>query len=236
MEVFFEPVETEKIYLKVVDQIVQLIREGRFKPGDRLPPERTVAEQMGISRPTVREAVAALEVIGVLEIKPGQGTFVTSADFEGLRSKAYSTFLDERSPYEIMEVRKAIESYAAALAAERGTPEQIAEIGQAVQAISDTATENQEWNEVADRQFHEALGKASGNGVLADVCNILLDMCQQKVLARLKELGRHVPGSLEKNVEEHSQILEVIRARDPEAAQNVVWQHFENAEHDIFDL
>ena len=236
MEVFFEPVETEKIYLKVVDQIVQLIREGRFKPGDRLPPERTVAEQMGISRPTVREAVAALEVIGVLEIKPGQGTFVTSADFEGLRSKAYSTFLDERSPYEIMEVRKAIESYAAALAAERGTPEQIAEIGQAVQAISDTATENQEWNEVADRQFHEALGKASGNGVLADVCNILLDMCQQKVLARLKELGRHVPGSLEKNVEEHSQIYEAIRARDPKAAQNLVWQHFENAEHDIFDL
>ena len=236
MEVFFEPIETEKIYLKAVEQIVQLIREGRFKPGDKLPPERTVAEQMGISRPTVREAVAALEVIGVLEIKTGQGTFVTSADFEGLRSKAYSTFLDERSPYEIMEVRKAIESYAAALAAERGTPEQIAEIGQAVQAISDTATENQEWNEVADRQFHEALGKASGNGVLADVCNILLDMCQQKVLARLKELGRHVPGSLEKNVEEHSQIYEAIRARDPKAAQNLVWQHFENAEHDIFDL
>ena len=236
MEVFFEPIETEKIYLKAVEQIVQLIREGRFKPGDKLPPERTVAEQMGISRPTVREAVAALEVIGVLEIKTGQGTFVTSADFEGLRSKAYSTFLDERSPYEIMEVRKAIESYAATLAANRGTPEKIAEIGQAMQAISDTATENQEWNEVADRQFHEALGKASGNGVLADVCNILLDMCQQKVLARLKELGRHVPGSLEKNVEEHSQIYEAIRARDPKAAQNVVWQHFENAEHDIFDL
>ena len=236
MEVFFEPIETEKIYLKAVEQIVQLIREGRFKPGDKLPPERTVAEQMGISRPTVREAVAALEVIGVLEIKTGQGTFVTSADFEGLRSKAYSTFLDERSPYEIMEVRKAIESYAATLAANRGTPEKIAEIGQAMQAISDTATENQEWNEVADRQFHEALGKASGNGVLADVCNILLDMCQQKVLARLKELGRHVPGSLEKNVEEHSQIYEAIRARDPKAAQNLVWQHFENAEHDIFDL
>ena len=236
MEVFFEPIQSEKIYLKVVDQIIQLIREGRFKPEDKLPPERTIAEQMGISRPVVREAVAALEIIGVVETKPGQGTFVISGDFEGLRSRTYSAFQDERSPSEIMEVRRPIESHAAALAAERATQEQIAAIGKAVQMLSDTATKNQEWNDAADREFHDALARASGNSVLEDVCRILSDMCQQKVLARLKELGHLVPGSLEKDLDEHRQVYEAIGARDPEAAQNAVWQHFMRAERDLFDV
>ena len=236
MEVFFKPIQTEKIYLKIVDQIIQLIKEGRFKPGDKLPPERTIAEQMGISRPVLREAVAALEVIGVLETKPGHGTFVISGDFEGLKSRAHAAFQGERSPSEVMEVRKPIESYAAALAAERATHEQIEGIGRALEVLCDTVTENQEWNDAADIQFHEALARASGNSVLEDVCRILSDMCQQKVLARLRELDHLVPGKLEKSLDEHRQIYEPITARDPDAAQNAVWQHFINVERDLFDV
>ena len=236
MEVFFEPIETQKIYLKVVDQILELIRAGKFQPGDKLPAERVMAQQMGISRPAVREAIAALEIVGILETRPGQGTFITSADFNGLKSQAYSMLLNERSPFEILEVRKVIESYAAAEAANNAAPEQIAEIGMAVQSLNDSAVKNQEWNEVADRQFHLAVVNAAGNSVLTDLISILLDMSQQRVWAKLKELGHLVPGSLEKNVADHRQIYEAIRARDPEAARNEVLKHFVSVEHDIFDL
>ena len=235
MKVAFQPIEPRKIYMRVVDQVVNMVREGHLKPGDKLPPERVIAEQMGISRPTVREAFAALEVIGVVETRTGQGSFIRSVDLENLMSRAESLFLEERSPFEILETRKALESYGAALAAERATSEQLAEIERALQMLRDGVAENQEWSEVADRQFHAAMAKASGNSVLADVLNVLLDMSEQRLWAKLREVDYSVPGNLEKGLGEHRRIYQAIWDRDAEAARDAVLKHFADVERDVFD-
>ena len=99
MNVIFEPIDTQTIRMKVVDQIVKMIKEGKLSPGSQLPSERAIAEQMGISRPTVREAVAALEVVGLVETRSGQGTFVKGGDLENLKVRAEALFVEERSAF-----------------------------------------------------------------------------------------------------------------------------------------
>lgn len=234
MSVIFKPVNNQTIRIQVVEQIVKMIREGRLKPGDQLPSERVVAEQMGISRPTVREAFAALEVVGMVETRIGQGTFIKTVDLESLKYRAESLFVDERSPFETLEVRKILESHSAALAASRGTDENILEIEKALQVLSEEATEYQTWSDTADIMFHKAIANASGNSVLLDVLNILLDISHHRLWLKLKEIGRLVPGSLEKDLQEHRSIFEAIKERNPEKAQDAVWKHFMDVERDIF--
>jgi GntR family transcriptional repressor for pyruvate dehydrogenase complex len=234
MSVVFKPVNNQTIRIQVVEQIVKMIREGKLKPGDQLPSERVVAEQMGISRPTVREAFAALEVVGMVETRIGQGTFIKIADLESLKYRAESLFVEERSPFETLEVRKILESHSAALAASRGSDEDIFEIEKALRILAEEAGKFQTWSDTADISFHKAIANSSGNSVLSDLFNILLDMSHYKVWQKLKEIGRLVPGSLEKDLQEHRSIYEAIKERNPEKAQDAVWKHFMDVERDIF--
>jgi len=220
--------------MKVVEQVFRMIREKKLKPGDQLPSERTIAEQMGISRPTVREAVAALEVVGLVETRIGQGTFIKSVELEPLRFRAESLFLEERSPFEALETRKVLESYAAALAAERATDEQLGEIAAALAEIEDGVKNDSMWNEAADRRFHLAVLAATNNSVLYDVTKMLLEMNQHRVWFKLKEMGRLLPGSLEKDLSEHQAIYNAILSRNQEKAKEVVWNHYVMVERDIF--
>ncbi|MGD2157132.1 MAG: FadR/GntR family transcriptional regulator [Anaerolineales bacterium] len=235
-DINFKPIESRSVRLKVVDQIVQLVQEGKLKPGDQLPSERTIAERMGISRPTVREAVAALEVVGLVETKIGQGTFIKSADVESLETRIENLFQTERSPFETLETRKILESHAAELAAQKASLQQLEEIEAAFRELWDEADQSQDWNEAADRRFHIAIAEASGNSVICDVLHILLDIGQKRVWAKLKEIGRLIPGSLDKDFLEHQAIFHAIRERDPDKARNTVWNHFTSVEKDIFDL
>jgi GntR family transcriptional repressor for pyruvate dehydrogenase complex len=232
----FKPIENRSVRLKVVDQIVQLIQEGVLNLGDQLPSERTIAERMGISRPTVREAIAALEVVGLVETKIGQGTYITSNNVDLLQTRLENLFQTERSPFETLETRKILETHAAVLAAEKASPEQIEEIRTALEAIQDEAENSQTWNEEADRRFHIAIAEASGNSVICEMLHILMDMNQQRVWAKLKEIGRLIPGSLDKDLLDHQEIYQAIQARDPDRAMIVVWDHFTSVEKDIFKV
>jgi GntR family transcriptional regulator, transcriptional repressor for pyruvate dehydrogenase complex len=236
MNVVFEPIKTQTVRIQVVDQIARMIKEGKLKPGDQLPSERVIAEQMGISRPTVREAFAALEVVGLVETRTGQGTFVKPGDVESLKYRAEYLFIEERSPFETLETRKILESQAAALAAERASSADLAGLKQALDILEETATHQSNWNEEADKDFHMAIARASGNSVLDDLFKILLDMSQHKVWSKMKEIGRLTSGSLDKDVAQHRMIYEAIRYKDPQKARQLVWEHFVGVERDIFGL
>jgi GntR family transcriptional regulator, transcriptional repressor for pyruvate dehydrogenase complex len=233
LNVIFEPIDTQTIRMKVVEQIVKMIKEGKLSPGSQLPSERAIAEQMGISRPTVREAVAALEVVGLVETRSGQGTFVKGGDIESLKVRAEALFVEERSPFETLETRKIVETHAAGLAAERATEAQIAEIERNFQGL--TIGDSQEWSYASDLQFHTAIAKASGNSILADLSILLIRMNHQKVWEKLKEIGRLEPGSLERDLHHHRDILQAIKERNPEKAKEAVWCHFTSVEKDLFD-
>jgi DNA-binding FadR family transcriptional regulator len=219
-----------------VKQIISLVKQGHLKPGDKLPPERNIAEQLGVSRPTVREALSALELLGLLETKTGQGSFVCSTDLEGLESRLVTLFGEERSPFEVFETRRGIEAFAAGMAAQRATPQALSEIEKALRTLSDQVTRDGIWNDELDKQFHLALVAASGNSVLLDVATVLLDMSRRTLWFRLKEQIQTAPGSSEKYLEEHQQIYEAIRDGDAEQASAVTFKHFLNAEQAIIKL
>src|ERR671926_1375446 len=130
-DVVLEPVKRSRIYEHIVDQIRALIREGRWTPGDQIPPERELAERFRVSRTSVREALRALEMQGVIESRQGGGTFVRTADTEALVPPLAAAILrGQRELAEVLEVRELIEPGIARLAATRATPEHVSELEQ----------------------------------------------------------------------------------------------------------
>lgn len=138
----FKKLKTKKVYMKIVEQIQDLIKEGKLKLGDKLSPEHILAEKFGTSRPSVREALSALEILGVIESRGGKGNFIKGNLDSPLYEQRFRELQEEESPFELLEARKAVETEIAGLAAEKATPEDIREIEEALDrmenALNDT--------------------------------------------------------------------------------------------------
>ncbi len=121
----FNKIQTKKVYMKIVEQIRDLIKEGKLKPGDKLPPEQILAEKFGTSRPSVREALSALEILGITESRGGKGNFIRDNLGSPLYEQKYRELEEEESPFEILEARKAVETEIVGLSAKKATKEEI---------------------------------------------------------------------------------------------------------------
>src|SRR5689334_15089404 len=157
-----QAVESRRLYRQIADQIAGLIERGEYGPGERLPPERDLAKQLGVSRPSVREALIALEVEGYVEVRIGSGVYVVERPASGADARP----AEDSGPFELIKARWLIEAECAALAAKHATRTQ-------VRAIED-ALDRMEAERVrgampldADRQFHLRIAEASGNSALA---------------------------------------------------------------------
>ena len=133
-----KPVATTRLYVQIARQIAAAVQQEQFKVGDRLPPERTLAEELNVSRASVREALSALEILGIVESRTGNGTFVRRLPTEWtyLGTIFEEFFAREDSPREVLEARRLLEPMVAQLAAERATNEQLSQIEQALQALA----------------------------------------------------------------------------------------------------
>lgn len=229
----FERIETKKVYVRIVEQILDLIREGYFKVGDKLPPERIIAEQLGVSRPTVREALSALEIVGLVESKTGQGTFIHSVDLESLKPRAVSLLQEEASPSEILEARRVVETDAAAFAAQRASLEEISEIEKALQALQDETAQSGRFSMETDRWFHLAIANAAGNSVLRELVTTVLDLTRQTLWGMMREKTHAMPDRPEKALQHHRAIYEAIRDRNVEQARAAMLDHLLNVEHGV---
>ena len=207
----------DRLYMDVARKLVAEIVAGKYPVGSRLPAERDLAVQFEVSRPTVREAVIALEVQGFVEVRLGSGAYVMripgDEDIPGFSMSAF----------ELTEARLLIEGETAALAASQITEAELAEIADLVFAI---AQENCEpgGTESADRDFHLAIARATRNsGMLGAVMTLweLRDSSQEAAL--LHEKAR--TANIKPVVEEHTAILEALRARDPIAARTAMRAH-----------
>lgn len=210
---------TGRLYESVVSHLEQAIESGVYPAGRRLPSERELAEQLGVSRPVVREAIIVLQSHGMVQIRHGAGVFVQTK-----RKSAPDTRMDsEAGPFEVIETRRLLEGEIAALAAEMITDAQIAELEALIVRIGDERLEESE-REQADRAFHLTLARCTGNDVLANIVETLWDMRYHSALCeyffrRAREAGIEPPA------DEHTTVLDALRRRDPNAARLAMREH-----------
>ncbi len=232
----FERVATRKKSTQVAEQIVDRIRRGVYKVGDRLPPERVIAEQMAVSRPSIREALSALELAGIVESRSGDGTYVARAAPDRLEEVAALTILEESSSIlEALEARRVFERGIVALAVQRGSPHTLAPVQQAI-AEMDQAAAAQDYDRfnAANHRFHLAVAGMSGNAYLQGTLQPLLAVMRERLtLALRRKAYQHRRGYFDRTLRAHKEILTALEAGDETAAQRAMDAHFDLLESSV---
>jgi DNA-binding FadR family transcriptional regulator len=221
-----QTLEPQRLYRQIAEQLRALISKGEFKPGERLPAERDLAKQMGVSRPSVREALIALEVEGWVEVRTGSGVFVLerSAQRNGHDTKVPET---EWGPLELIRARRVIEGEIAALAAAHAKRKDCTAIRNAIDLMQQD-TERGIAPLAGDRAFHTAIAQAAGNTVLVDTVQMFWDARRGPLFERLGDYFESVP-SWRTAIGEHEAILEAIRAHDAEGARTAMQAHMDRS-------
>jgi len=217
---------------KVVEAIAEKIRIGELKPGDRLPSEREMALQLGVSRPAVREAIAALQFAGLVESRVGDGTYVTfhiTQPLELLLGKAKEVLQKSQSPLEILTLRRVLEVGAARLAVIRATPED----DQRIQAVWETkkslalAGKYEEYLSIAE-QFHLTLAQATHSSAVVEMVASLLKAVHQPLWKAMRvDFYRKDPGRIHEMLDIHEAILRAFLNRDSNAITTAMEHHFD---------
>jgi DNA-binding FadR family transcriptional regulator len=209
--------DSRKLRQQIANLIAASIRDGRWATGERLPSERDLADDHRVSRPTIREAMIILEARGLVQARHGAGVYVTDAP----RPEVSAPQL-EVSAFELIEARRLVEGDACALAAAVMTDAQLDEL---TVILHDMAEEHDfgALADLADRRFHVAIAKASRNGVLVAMVENLWDLRYQPTCRDLLErAGRMRAQPL---VNDHQEILDALKARDPAAARGAMREH-----------
>jgi DNA-binding FadR family transcriptional regulator len=219
-----EPVRPLQRYEHVAERLAAEIRAGAFAPGERLPSERELARRLEVGRASVREAIAALQVQGAIETRPGSGSFVAPDARDRLPAVARA---HDASPAALLEARALIEPQVARLAAERGGADPECErLLAAMEAAADPvdAAARAGWNE-SDRLFHRQIAALTGNPVLIGIADHIASLMDQPLWQRLRDDSIATPGRTAIHLAEHRMIYEAIAEGDPDAAALYAAQH-----------
>lgn len=209
----------KRAYKVVLEQMLEQIHAGKYPAGGRLPPERELAERFKVSRPTIREAIIALETLEYVEVKVGSGVYVIE------NSRMTSGTYDNVSAFELTESRALIEGEAAALAAKMITGEELEELER---SLGEMALENEQGDLAsgdADKKFHQVIAQATRNAMLETIIN------------QMWHVRNHAPHVFKayraiceqdgaRRVEEHQEIYDALANRDADAARTAMHHHF----------
>lgn len=215
-----EAVEARRLYRQVADQLRSLIDSGEYAVGSRLPTERELAEQLKVSRPTVREALIALEVEGRVRIRVGSGIYVI--DPAGAATTVPAAAVIE-GPFELLRAREFLESAIAEQAARVATKDDVARIDAALVAMENVEHPG-EASMIHDRAFHVAIAGSLGNAVLVRVVGELFDQRLNPYFAQLAHYFEN-PGTWRTALDEHRTVRDAIAAHDPQAAREAMRDH-----------
>ena len=214
-----------KLYEGIAAHMIGQIHEGTLRPGDRLPPERSLAEKFGVSRTAIREALRSMEMMGCVESRVGEGTFIKSPSLSNIVDP-FSMVLNQSGDAlwrELIEVRLILETEIAALAACRRTPEQLDALENTLTAMA--ADIESGGNGIqADEDFHAILARSAGNGALS----VMLEMCSG-MLSRTRPITQSIKGVPKMTLKDHSAICKAIRDGDERAARRLMRSHLNRA-------
>jgi GntR family transcriptional repressor for pyruvate dehydrogenase complex len=216
-----------KLYQQVADKIVARIAEGVYALGRRLPSERDLAEELQVSRPTIREAMIALEIRGLVEARHGSGIYVA----ETLPPGADDTELDI-GPFELIEARRLFEGESAALAATTITEEEL----ETLEALIVEMSENRDSaiGERADGGFHVAIAEATRNTAIANVIESLWELRYKSPLC-VNIFARGRRAGVQQPIDDHRYILGALRDHDPKGAREAMHAHLDNVVQQVLN-
>jgi GntR family transcriptional regulator, transcriptional repressor for pyruvate dehydrogenase complex len=240
----FERLHTQKNYMQIARQIRNLIRDGTLKVGEKLPPERALVEQFGASRACVREALSALEMLGLIDCRSGQGNYIKADGSHGtIDGEMLKTLLQDHDAYEIFEARLEMEPNMAALAAERVTAEELEklkvfvaklqELGEAIINNGFNGAIVDEYMET-DRRFHMEVGRAAHNNVLFTVFSGVNLMTKETHWKAMKSKGLSNEANVKAYEAEHAAILAALQNKDPKAAWKESKKHLVMLKKSLF--
>lgn len=214
-------IEPRRLYRQVADQIRALIDRGEFPAGSRLPTERELAVKLGVSRPTVREALIALEVDGRVKIRVGSGIYV----LQSAKPSRPSQIMPVAGPFELLEARALIEGAVAEAAAAKATKQDIKELDGVLALMRGTRHPGPE-SIAADRSFHVAIASIVGNEPVAEIVGKLFD---QRINPYFEQLASYfeTPASWNDALEEHAAIRDAIARHDTAGAAAAMRSHLE---------
>ena len=219
----FQSIEPRRLYRQIADQIRTLIKSGEYPAGARLPPERDLAKQLGVSRPSVREALIALEVEGLVEVRIGSGIYVQApTEHAGHEAEAAA------GPFELLRARYVIEGECAALAAKSGRKAQVQAIAEALDQMQREMDSGEHQPLTGDREFHMRIAEATGNGALVAVVKMLWD---ERTGPLYKQLEHHYdsPTLWGNAMAEHRSVYKAIATKNADAARAAMQRHLNQA-------
>lgn len=221
-----QTVEPQRLYRQIAEQLRVLIKAGEFAAGTRLPAERDLARQLGVSRPSVREALIALEVEGWVEVRSGSGVYALDHP-SGARPVPAEPGNPEWGPLELIRARRVVEGETAAIAARQAKRRDL----DAMRAAIDSMARDADAGKMpldGDRAFHTAIAQTGGNSVLSETVQTFWDSRRGPVFERL---GGHFESvrSWRSAIAEHELIIDAIRLHDADAARHAMHKHMDKS-------
>jgi GntR family transcriptional repressor for pyruvate dehydrogenase complex len=235
----FQPINDAQHSLdgRIVTYIRELVERGELVPGDRLPPERELATQLGVSRTALREALHTLAAQGLVDLQHGRGVFITAGSAQAAAQRLSQSLGTDDSParlHDLFEIRRTLEGAAAEWATQRATDSQITELRALLAKaapICDTEPIDATQAGVFDARFHALVAASTGNRTLMHLMAALVD---ELTAARSKSLA--IPGRARRSFYQHIAVVDAIEARDPVAARARMLKHLNDVEQSILSM
>lgn len=229
------PIKTKRLYEEIVDQIKNLIAEGKLKPGDKLLAERDLADRFQVSRASVREAIRTLEMLGIIDIRPGEGTFVRGTETDDIiRPLAMFLAVERNSLLDMFEMRRIFETATASLAAQRATFEELDQIESMLANMRERLNlQDSEKGEEFDAAFHYAVAEATHNSLLTKLFKTVSEEFAKANSVARRQLYQDNVQNAQRIIDQHSEILQAIRSGSPQKASEAMLAHLTFAEGEL---
>jgi GntR family transcriptional regulator, transcriptional repressor for pyruvate dehydrogenase complex len=224
------PVERNSVADQVAKKILDLVRTGNLKPGDQLPPERDLAQMLQVSRPSLREAMRGLQILGVVKSRQGGGAYISSLDAADLLGPLqFLITLNTQNVHALYESRALVDGGIARMAAERLSAADIERLRAMVVLQVNLVTDPLGFR-VSDLEFHRTIMESTGNPFLVRVAHSLYVLGME-----YRRIASETPGVLKRSLADHEAIVAAFVARDPDAAEKAMLQHMMNVHHSTLD-
>ncbi|WP_406677097.1 FadR/GntR family transcriptional regulator [Moorella sp. ACPs] len=219
-----QPIKTKKIYEEIVEQVKKILSEGKLMPGERFYSERELSEKLGVSRASVREAIRALTTMGVLEVKPGEGTFVRKVqNCDIVQPLVMALLLEEQQAIYLLEARQILEREIVYLATRRATTEEKEKLVEIIQQMGSELTRGF-LQEDTDVKFHLTIASMSHNPILSRLMYTIADTIAQTLANKRNQLYTD-PDNARVLFEQHSEIAQAIISGAAESARRAMGKH-----------